>query len=223
MNASEAKKIVRRVADRGACRGQRDSLRTASYRAEDAAFGGSSWSGPQVDREDVVALAHMMSEWGRENLVDTAWWNGPNVRLHGDGGAWAAHSYRTHHNEVVFPASRETLSVAIVAHEIAHYLTPDDPGHGEAWRAAYLALVREFMGSEYADRLLSAFEGLKRRRTFRIEVSFDKGTTWSRYAGKAKDLGLVPADTAHMRKGPRHILSLYRPDLGDVKLRMVEA
>jgi hypothetical protein len=222
MNASEAKKVVRRVSASGAHRGQRDGLRTASYRAEDVAFGGSSWNGPQVVREDVVALAHMMAEWGCENLVDTAWWNAPNVRLHGEGGAWAVHSYRSSENEVVFPANRDTLSVAIVAHEIAHYLTPDDPGHGEAWRAAYLALVREFMGAEYAESLLSAFEGLKRRRTFRIEISFDGGTTWTRYAGKAKDLDLHPGTTAYMRRGPRFTVTLRRPDLS-AKLRMVEA
>jgi putative metallohydrolase (TIGR04338 family) len=38
----------------------------------------------------------------------------------------------------------------VVLHELAHHLTPDDPGHGAQFVGALLTLVAEIIGPEAA-------------------------------------------------------------------------
>lgn len=224
MQASEAKQVVQRVADSGAHRGQSDQSRSASYRAEDRAFGGSAWGGPQVPQSEIQEWAELVAEWARCEVLEIspAYFYKPNTRLHNGGGATAMHSFRTSANVISFPAERSTMSVAIILHEVAHYLTPDDVGHGDAWRAMYLALVREFMGAVYADRLSHEFATAKKRRSFRLMISFDKGATWAEFRGKQKDLGLSARYTTWMRGGPKRVCTWNHDELGLIQLRMEE-
>lgn len=53
----------------------------------------------------------------------------------------------------------------LVLHEIAHVLSPEDPGHGHQWAAIYLRLVRRFLGVESYRRLRASFRSNRVRYT----------------------------------------------------------
>ena len=61
---------------------------------------------------------------------------------------------------IAIPASKRggrfTMRELYVLHEIAHHLTPDDPGHGPAFAAAYVELAEIVLGPETAFVLRAA-------------------------------------------------------------------
>lgn len=63
--------------------------------------------------------------------------------------------------------AEHAIGRALLLHEVAHCLThlTDDPGHGWRWAAAYLKLVRHFLGAESAAKLKSSFRANRVRFT----------------------------------------------------------
>jgi len=219
MNATEAQKVLKTAS---ASRCDVDRERSMVYRAEDRAFGGSAWDAVKVAQVDVLPLVEEAMRWAHENLLDTDWkvyiprieWNGSK----GSKGASAMGSW-CDEGLLTFPFGRE-LSVAVILHEVAHLLSPWDAGHGKAFRAAYAALVREFMGPDYADRLQAEFESMKPRR-FQLEVSADGGKTWTA-AKTRRCYELSASSAAWMRGAPNRRVSTWDLDtMQAVKLRMI--
>ena len=48
-----------------------------------------------------------------------------------------------------------------VPHEMAHLLSPSDPGHGHQWRSCYVWVVRLAYGDQWAEALAAAYRGSK--------------------------------------------------------------
>ncbi len=67
-------------------------------------------------------------------------------------------------DDVSIALPRWARSKPVILHELAHLAVPDHvAAHGEEFAAAFVVLVREFMGVEDARRLITAFKDLRVR------------------------------------------------------------
>lgn len=181
---AKAKRVIQECRDTGRHRGMADRGRRNIYRAENKVYGGNIWTAEgQIARDEVEEAVEMVAEWARVNIlgIDPSWCYKPKVVFSGksSGGAASYYSYRSSSCYLQFPQDRTHYSMAIILHEVAHWATPDDVGHGDAWKAVYVALVREFMGSAYSARLESALESAPKRRTFRCFVRYEGDEHWT--------------------------------------------
>jgi len=126
-----------------------DSERTALYAAELAAF-----EGTDLERLRTFAeLAAVVDE-----VLSAPWWPGPHVELQRTRADSRSSSTRcdSHRDDrlVRIRLAPNQLTVATVAHEMAHALAGVDVGHGPIFRAAYVDMVAMITNIDSTDRRL---------------------------------------------------------------------
>lgn len=161
----------------------RDVGRQQAYRAEDSIFG--DWADRTcvflpMDRESFRDLTALAEDFCRAR----GWISGPRrIEV-----CWTDRDFSTAFSGLRrIEYSTVRLSAHVALHEVAHVAAPGD-GHGSTWRERYCALVAEFVGQTFADRLARAFqtEPLRRRcanrrarRTFVLERQGPDRDSWT--------------------------------------------
>jgi hypothetical protein len=111
-------------------------------------------------------------------------------------------------------------------HEVAHWATPDDPGHGPEWRRVYALLLREFVGSDFADRFLVECDRQPVRRKPRKFVvqrwSPDPGRWVDATPEEAQEIRADKSSAAWLRRSPCYFKYLWSSE-GKRKFRMIDA
>jgi hypothetical protein len=121
-----------------------DSDRTAVYAAEQAAFDGTDLESVQPVEVVVSAI---------DAVTSGAWWPGPAVRVASTRRDARSSSARVvDHSATEIRLSREQMTVATAAHELAHALAGPAAGHGAQFRAAYLDVVAVITNIDPLDR-----------------------------------------------------------------------
>jgi hypothetical protein len=127
-----------------------DAGQTAVAAAEDRAFGGTPLDEP-LDRrfvDDRVAV-----------VTGGAWWQscGPAVLVSVPPSGTCSSSARSRRDRVEIRLADPQLSLATIAHELAHGLAGVDHGHDANFRAAFVDVVTVLAGAEHAAALSEAF------------------------------------------------------------------
>jgi len=141
---------------------KRDSQRQKVYNAEFSA----------LSRDGLMSLDECQAYI--DSITKTAWWRHRSRLRHVEvvagarnGRAWA------HYGRIrTSPGSR---SKPVLLHELSHNLTPntyDVAAHGPEFCANLLALVRQFLGEEEAEKLKASLKSykVKVRGASRVEV-----------------------------------------------------
>lgn len=143
MSADATGSAVNAVDDRG---------RTAVAAAEEAAFGGTSIDDarPRAELESQLAA-----------VVTGPWWAASGPPVHVVTPRRSARSSSARHDSrrsgVEVRLTDEQLTLATVAHELAHALAGVACAHGPRFRAAYVDVVALLAGAAEADHLAGAF------------------------------------------------------------------
>jgi hypothetical protein len=118
--------------------------------AEEIAFGGTVADAPLVRR----ALEQRL-----EALTAGPWWRccGPVVTVSTPRGGARSSSARDRPGHVDIRLADEQLTLATVAHELAHALAGVDRGHDAVFRAAFVDVASVLAGAEAAVALADAF------------------------------------------------------------------
>jgi putative metallohydrolase (TIGR04338 family) len=146
---------------------KRDSQKSRVYAAERAAFP------DYFNRRSAMAGFHSVTEceiWVnrqlqkplvRRKLVEIGIRSWPKpVRVTDSGGKGGASASRLLSTIYVSGYYRNPV---VLLHELAHLLTPSDPGHGWQYAQAYLTLIRWVMGAHAAKQLTAAFKAKRVR------------------------------------------------------------
>lgn len=121
-----------------------DSERTAVYAAEQVAFDGTDLESVRPFEAVVAAI---------DAVTSGAWWPGPNVRVTSTRRDARSSSARLVDDTATeIRLSREQMTVATAAHELAHALAGPAAGHGALYRVAYLDVVAVITNSNPLDR-----------------------------------------------------------------------
>lgn len=121
-----------------------DSERTAVYAAEQAAFDGTDLESVRPVEAVVAAI---------DAVTSGAWWPGPSVRVTSTRRDARSSSARLVDDSATeIRLSREQMTVATAAHELAHALAGPAAGHGAVYRVAYLDVVAVMTNSDPVDR-----------------------------------------------------------------------
>lgn len=129
-----------------------DRGRAAVAAVEDAAFGGTDADAP-IDRSALVRRL--------EAVIEGPWWRacGPPVSVTTPRRSTRSSSARTTSptSEVEIRLADGQLTVATLAHELAHALAGVADGHGEGFRGAHVDVVAVMCGEPTAAHLRSAY------------------------------------------------------------------
>jgi hypothetical protein len=130
-----------------------DRGRAAVSAAEDMAFGGTG-----VD----VALDRAGADLALATITGGPWWAscGPPVTLAPPRRGTRSSSARARHDQVRITFAEGQLTLATVAHELAHALAGVDHGHDGVFRAAYVDVIAVLTGPDSADGLADAFRAM---------------------------------------------------------------
>jgi len=122
-----------------------DSDRTAVYAAEQAAFDGT-------DLESMRPFDAVVATIGA--VTSGAWWPGPGVLVTSTRRDSRSSSARrlVDDSAIEIRLSREQMTVATAAHELAHALAGPAAGHGAVYRVAYLDVVAVMTNIDLVDR-----------------------------------------------------------------------
>ena len=121
-----------------------DTERTAVYAAEQAAFDGTDLESVRPFEVVVAAI---------DAVTSGAWWPGPGVRVTSTRRDSRSSSARLVDDSVTeIRLSREQMTVATAAHELAHALAGPAAGHRALYRAAYLDVVAVMTNIDSVDR-----------------------------------------------------------------------
>ena len=137
--------------------GRADVGRTAVYAAEEAAFGGTSLD----DERTLAELVAVAAE-----LTSGDWWtsaDGPAVTVvPARAGARSSCARATGHPDapVVVTMATGQLTLATLAHELAHALAGVARGHDATFRAAHEDVVALLGGASAARAITAAYAGL---------------------------------------------------------------
>jgi hypothetical protein len=126
----------------------RDSQRSKCYAAERAAYPDRDGPGPLTIAE-CEKLANEMVEYARRVGIVGTWRRHPIRVADGRGRRAAGASWGG--NEITLP--RWARRVEVVAHEVAHCISPEQPPHGPHWVERFLRLIERFDGFEARQRL----------------------------------------------------------------------
>lgn len=129
-----------------------DDGRAAVYAAELAAFDGTRYESV-VPYEQLVELT--------ERVTAASWWpHGPvEVRPARSGARSSSANQRVGQRPVVRLAAPQ-LTLATLAHELAHVLAGVGCGHGPVYRRAHADLVGHLFGADEATWLLDAYAAM---------------------------------------------------------------
>jgi hypothetical protein len=130
-----------------------DRGRSAVGAAEERAFGGTELDEP-IDRRTAEARL--------ADVTGGPWWRrcGPAVIVARPRASARSSSARGDTDRVEVQLTEPQLSVATVAHELAHALAGVDHGHDDAFRAAYVDVVAVLAGVGPARALSEAFAAM---------------------------------------------------------------
>jgi hypothetical protein len=130
-----------------------DRGRAAVSAAEDMAFGGTG-----ID----VALDRVGVEWTLATITAGPWWIscGPRVTLATPRRGTRSSSARVRRDHVEITFADGQLTLATVAHELAHALAGTGHGHDDVFRAAFVDVIAVLAGSAAADGLAGAFRAM---------------------------------------------------------------
>jgi len=121
-----------------------DSDRAAVYAAEQAAFDGTDLESVRPVEGVVAAI---------DAVTSGAWWPGPRVEVTSTRRDARSSSARLVDDSATeIRLSREQMTVATAAHELAHALAGPAAGHGAVYRAAYLDVVAVMTNIDSVDR-----------------------------------------------------------------------
>jgi len=124
-----------------------DNDRSAVYAAECAAFDGTDLE----DLREFDELAVLL-----ETLTADAWWRGPRVTIRRARRDARSSSTRCdadpRHDPAMISVAAQQLTVATVAHELAHALAGVRHGHDSSFRAAYLDVISVVTNIDSRDR-----------------------------------------------------------------------
>lgn len=135
-----------------------DRERAAVYAAELAAFAGTDLESPR-QFDELERLAHL--------VVTGEWWPGPPVNFRrARADAQSSSTRCADRNGATIRLARPQMSVATVAHELAHALADSVAGHDAVFRAAYVDVLSVITNLDSTDRrrdlhvtqLVDAFE-----------------------------------------------------------------
>jgi hypothetical protein len=126
-----------------------DSDRAQVYAAEFAAFEGTGYEAV-VDLDRLVALA------GR--LFDAPWWPSGVVTVRSARSDAVSSTTRwVPGADPVIRLARPQLTMATLAHELAHVLAGRQHGHDAVFRRAHVDISRTLLGSEPGEWLADAY------------------------------------------------------------------
>jgi hypothetical protein len=130
-----------------------DRGRAAVSAAEDMAFGGTG-----ID----VALDRGGVERALVAITGGPWWIscGPPVTLATPRRGTRSSSARARRDHVEITFAEGQLTLATVAHELAHALAGVDHGHDGVFRAAFVDVIAVLAGPDAADALAGAFRAM---------------------------------------------------------------
>jgi hypothetical protein len=130
-----------------------DRGRTAVSAAEDMAFGGTG-----VD----VALDRAGVDLALATITGGPWWIscGPPVSLAPPRRGTRSSRARARHDQVEITFAEGQLTLATVAHELAHALAGIGHGHDGVFRAAFIDVIAVLAGSDAADGLADALRAM---------------------------------------------------------------
>lgn len=128
--------------------GRVDRGRVALYEAELAAFDGTRW-------EALVPFVDLREQ--AQEVLEGAWWPGGPVEVRRARRGTRSSSTRSCGGEAVLSFADNQLTLATLAHELAHALAGGAAGHGPVYRRAYLDLVSVVCGAEPQQWLAQAF------------------------------------------------------------------
>lgn len=227
-NSAKAKKMIVdsidqwRLPDRG---------RSRSYDAEARAFGGfwyeDSCIGPKFSSwSELEEMFEMAVDWASENILPTMGRLPVRPTLHrtGKNHDYCSGDFRSGAPRISMSwTQKHSMRVHCLLHEVAHWCVVGGVPHGDAWKRAYVALVYEFMGTEYGNRLSTAFgfsdisnvvptEKRRTRATYIWEVlSVSDGVeTWTPV--KRKDLDMTHNDDLRAKHGYQVLAYLKTPN-----------
>lgn len=132
----------------------RDTGREQAYRAEQATFGGHWYEKTCVidylTQKDFLALHNMVVEFCRSKFPGLSYRRDPEVVF---SDARVSYCFGS---KIIY--STKGLRAHAAMHEVAHWATPADPGHGPLWRKLYATIIEEFIGKSYSDKFLAECE-----------------------------------------------------------------
>jgi hypothetical protein len=130
-----------------------DHGRAAVSAAEDMAF-----CGTRVD----VTLDRAGVDLALATITGGPWWSscGPPVTLAPPRRGTRSSSARARHDQVEITFAEGQLTLATVAHELAHALAGVDRGHDDVFRAAFVDVIAVIAGPDSADALADAFRAM---------------------------------------------------------------
>ena len=133
-----------------------DIGREAVAAAEDMAFGGT-------DLDDPMTRDELECRVGA--VVATEWWRGtgPSIRVTRPRVSARSSSARACGDGVEVRLTDEQLTLATVAHELAHALAGADHGHDPRFRAAHVDVVALVAGAGAAGSLKAAYNAFELR------------------------------------------------------------
>lgn len=139
----------RRQTNRGTGRPGRDQQRQRAYDAEHAIddFGETF---ADLDGAKRYVARMLASKWLRRHFPGVR----STIEVRDGRGRRRAAAFGTY--AITLP--RWARNTTTVLHEIAHCLTPRDPGHGAEWARCYLMLVQHFLGRAAAAALRASFK-----------------------------------------------------------------
>jgi hypothetical protein len=128
-----------------------DVGRTATYAAEEDAFGGTDLDA-DTSLAALVALA--------ASITEGEWWRActaPAVRVEAASTAAHSSSARPAGSVALVRLAAGQLTPGTLTHELAHVLAGVTAGHGARFRAAHVDLVAFVAGAARADELARAY------------------------------------------------------------------
>lgn len=139
----------RRQTNRGTGRPGRDQQRQRAYDAEHAIDDlGETFADLNGAKRYVARM--LASKWLRRHFPGVR----STIEVRDGRGRRRAAAFGTY--AITLP--RWARNTTTVLHEIAHCLTPRDPGHGAEWARCYLMLVQHFLGRAAAAALRASFK-----------------------------------------------------------------
>ena len=131
-----------------------DRGRAAVSAAEDMAFGGTGLD---------IALDRAGVDGVLVAITGGPWWSscGPAVTLSSPRGGTRSSSARARRDHVEITFAEGQLTLATVAHELAHALAGIGHGHDAVFRAAFVDVVAVLAGAGAADELAGSFRAMR--------------------------------------------------------------
>jgi hypothetical protein len=131
-----------------------DRGRAAVSAAEDMAFGGT-----ELD----LALDRASADEAVAAITGGPWWIscGPAVTLASPRGGTRSSSTRARRDHVEITLAEGQLTLATVAHELAHALAGIGHGHDAVFRAAFVDVIAVLAGPDAADDLAGSFRAMR--------------------------------------------------------------